>query len=412
MGAHMFDNEDTNTSLGMGDTLRQIAYIELVGFYAGVQKTSDVPVAVALGKQLMDVDGLAAAAGVRPGQTIRQGRLACPGLVVFPYDEAQYRRPSRRHLDVYARHTPGVEPEEYHRCFLDLSGPVPAREELESILAQVVPALAWGAAVGLASSKFLARVAAGLGGWGSKPVLVAAGREADFLTDLPVSCLWPLSPELRQRLQLLGLKTVGQVRMVPATEVVRRFGKEGRLMLALCCGVDPTPVRAGYPERTVECELSLPDEAAVGGGLWASLDILATGLARGLAERMAGTRRIELTLEHNDGRYTTLARELARPRLSRTSLREQLFTLMLQAGPAPGVTALRAMADALVRMRAEQPGLALVQEDEGNWSRLSGTLESLARKYRGTVVELGSRCPPDHRETMLDLYDPMRWTKD
>jgi DNA polymerase-4 len=315
-------------------------------------------------------------------------------------------------LDVYARHTPGVEPEEYHRCFLDLSGPVPAREELESILAQVVPALAWGAAVGLASSRFLARVAAGLGGWGSKPVLVAAGREADFLTDLPVSCLWPLSPELRQRLQLLGLKTVGQVRMVPATEVVRRFGKEGRLMLALCCGVDPTPVRAGYPERTVECELSLPDEAAAGGGLWASLDILATGLARGLAERMAGTRRIELTLEHNDGRCTTLARELARPRLSRTSLREQLFTLMLQAGPAPGVTALRAMADALVRMRAEQPGLALVQEDEGNWSRLSGTLESLARKYRVTVVELGSRCPPDHRETMLDLYDPMRWTKD
>lgn len=222
--------------------MRQIAYIELLGFYAGVQKTGDAPVAVALGKQLLDVDGLAAASGVRPGQTIRQGRLACPGLAVFPYDEAQYRLPARRHLDVYARHTPGVEPEEYHRCFLDLSGPAPAHEELESILAQVVPVWAWGAAVGLASSKFLARVAAGLDGWDGKPVLVASGREADFLTDLPVACLWPLSPELRQRLLLMGLKTVGHVRMVPAAEVARRFGKEGKLMLALCCGVDPTPV--------------------------------------------------------------------------------------------------------------------------------------------------------------------------
>jgi len=404
----MFDNRYTNTCLNRVVILRQIAYIKLMGFYAGVKKADDVPVAVAREKQLMDVDELALVAGVRPGQTVRQGRLVCPELVVFPYDEAEYRLPSRRHLDVYARHTPFVEPEGYHGCYLDLSGSLPAREELESIVGRVVPELAWGAAVGLAGSRFLARVAAGGGGPGCQLVIVPPGGEVEFLTGLPVACLWPLAPELRQRLLLLGLKTVGQVRMIPAAELARRFGKEGRLLASLIRGADPTPVRARYPEEVVEFRLSLSDEATVEGALLASLDAVTGGLARGLAERLAGACRLALILEHADGRCTFLERELARPRCSYKSLREQLAGLVRHAGPIPGVTALRVEAGALMRLSAEQLTLGCAREDTGKWTRLGVTMESLARKYRGTVVEAGSRRPPDHREAMLDLYDPMR----
>ncbi|MEW5725972.1 MAG: DNA polymerase Y family protein [Bacillota bacterium] len=389
--------------------LRQIAYIELMGFYAGVQRDGETPVAVVREKRLFDVDELAAAAGVKPGQTVRQGRLSCPGLAVVPYDEAHYRLPARRHLDLYARHTPGVDPEEYHRCFLDLSGPVPAGEELESIVAEVVPGYAWGAAAGLASSRFLARAAAGSAGPG-KVMVVPPGREAGFLEDLPVACLWPISEELRQRLSLLGLKTVGQVRMVPVAEATRRFGKEGRLLVALSRGEDPTPVRARYPEEAVESSFRLEGEVEVGGGLLLALDTLATGLARGLAGRMAGSRKLELTLEHGDDRHTLLERELVRPRFSRKSLLEQLMGLVSRAGPVPAVTGLRAVAGSLVRVPAEQLSLIATREEEDDekWARLGGTLESLSRKYRGTVVEFGSRRPPDRREAMLDWYDPMR----
>lgn len=388
-----------------------MAFIALHGFYAGASRKEEVPTAVIRDKQVFDFCALAYAAGVRPGQTRRQGRLGCPGLALVPYDEAYYRNPARRHLDVYAQHTPGVEPISHHQCFLDLSGPGPALAELQALLAAVVPDCAWGASGGLAPNKFLARAAAERlpARPGHSPVgVVTPEQTQDFLSKLPVECLWPVDGELRARLALLGIKTVGQLVTITAGELQRRFGKGGRLLAALCRGEDPQPVRAAYPEELIRLRIDCGGETEIGGGLLPALDRLAAGLAQNLAQRVAGCRRLELTLEHGEGNLTCLEKELARPRSTRRPLLEQLMALLNRAGSGR-VVALEAVAAALVRVAPEQLALGAPSGEGDRREQLDGALEGLARKYRGMVVRWGTACEPDRREAMLGFYDPLRY---
>ena len=67
-----------------------------------------------------------------------------------------------------------------------------------------------------------------------------------FLADQSVWLL-PIHPEHIRRLQLLGLRTLGQVATVPVSDLVHQFGKEGRLMAELSRGIDPTPLTPHRP---------------------------------------------------------------------------------------------------------------------------------------------------------------------
>src|SRR2546428_12681782 len=82
------------------------------------------------------------------------------------------------------------------------------------------------ASAGLASNKFVAKVASEL----EKPdglVAVAAGGGARFLAPLPVELIWGVGRVTAKALRELGLTPIGRVQRVPRSVLARRFGKDG-----------------------------------------------------------------------------------------------------------------------------------------------------------------------------------------
>jgi DNA polymerase-4 len=202
--------------------------------------------------------------GVRARQLCPQGIFVRPRMDVYVAVGQQVR-------DVFARFTDLVEPLSLDEAFLDVSGSIALFGDGAAIARriqdEVLAATQLTVSVGVASSKFVAKVASDL----RKPnglVVVEPGSEREFLAPLLVGRLWGIGPVLQEQLQSKGLTTIGDVQARGREELLAVFGPNlGEHLFVLAHGLD---VRAVEPERapksigneiTFERDLQTRDEA-------------------------------------------------------------------------------------------------------------------------------------------------------
>src|SRR5207237_226071 len=152
--------------------------------------------------------------GVHSAMPMAHARRACPHAVFLAPRFREYERFSARVMEILRSITPLVEPISLDEAFLDVAG---ARRRLGD-----APAIARAArsgseretglvaSVGVATTKFLAKIASDL----AKPdglLVVEPGTEAAFLDPLPLERLWGVGPATLARLEALGVHTVGEV---------------------------------------------------------------------------------------------------------------------------------------------------------------------------------------------------------
>jgi DNA polymerase-4/protein ImuB len=123
--------------------------------------------------------------------------------------------------------------------------------------------------VGIGEGKFVAWAAAVTSAPGEVCV-VPPGRDAAFLSPLDVSLL-PCSPDTLRRLELFGLRTIGDLAALPLGALQAQFGPEGRRLWELAHGLDREPLRPrrheeSASERLTFSEPTVSTEALLVGG--------------------------------------------------------------------------------------------------------------------------------------------------
>jgi DNA polymerase-4 len=174
----------------------------------------------------------------------------CRELRVVPPRMRHYAEASRRFFGILDRYSPLVEGLSLDEAFLDVTG----MERLmgdgprigRRIKAAVRDELALVVSVGVAASKFVAKIASDL----SKPdglLVVPAGHERAFLDPLPVGRLWGVGRVTEEELRKIGLGTIGAVARTDPEVLVRRLGEaSGSHLWQLARGLDERPV---IPDR-------------------------------------------------------------------------------------------------------------------------------------------------------------------
>jgi protein ImuB len=220
-------------------------------------------------------------AGVREGQLISQAVSLCPTLTLLEPDPAHYDAALDAMLDVLTELTPVVEPAGRGRVFLGMDGlerlygpPLHQAERALHVLFRVFPApLVASTRAGTAPGKFGAWVAAASGRPGI-PTVVQDGELVPFLAACPVGAL-PVDPLVIQRLERLGVATLGELARLPEPALVAQFGEEGRSALAWATGRRIDPVRPWHRPRPIRVSLDFPVPVGVTETLHGALDRLA-----------------------------------------------------------------------------------------------------------------------------------------
>lgn len=101
------------------------------------------------------------------------------------------------------------------------------------------------ARIGVAPTRFASYVAAHVADV-ETPLFISPAQLEAFLADQSVSYL-PISGKNRERLGMLGLRTLGQVARIDVRELVNQFGQECQLMSELARGIDSTPLPSQRP---------------------------------------------------------------------------------------------------------------------------------------------------------------------
>src|SRR6266545_2838084 len=195
-----------------------ILHADVDSFYASVEQRDDPrlrgrPVIVGAGVVLA-ASYEARAYGVQTAMGGARARRLCPRAIVVEPRMSAYAEASRAMFRVFEDTTPLVEGLSIDEAFLDVRGlrrlsgtPTEIAVRLRS---EVRERVGLPITVGIARTKFLAKVASGV----AKPdglLVVPPDGELAFLHPLAVERLWGVGPATARKLRARGITTVGEV---------------------------------------------------------------------------------------------------------------------------------------------------------------------------------------------------------
>ena len=279
----------------------------------------------------------AKARGVDTAMGVARALRLCPNAVVVEPRMSAYSEASKAVYEVFEDTAPLVEGLSIDEAFLDVRGvrrltgtPVEVAARLRRDVRERV---GLPITVGIARTKFLAKVASGV----AKPdglLVVPPDRELAFLHPLPVERLWGVGRVTAAKLHERGIRTVGEVARFAEPELVSLLGRaSGRQLHALAHNRDPRPVRPNRRRGSVGAQRALGRRPKT----LADIDAALVGLVDRVARRMRAAgrvgRTVVLRLRFDDFSRATRSHTLPYPTSSTQAILTAARVLLATAVP-------------------------------------------------------------------------------
>jgi DNA polymerase-4 len=318
-----------------------ILHADLDSFFASVEQRDDPalrgkPVIVGAGVVLA-ASYEAKAYGVKTAMGGKLAKSLCPKAIVVPPRFEAYVGASKAVFSVFEDTTPLVEGVSIDEAFLEVGGLRRIAGSPETIAVrlrrQVRDDVGLAITVGVARTKFLAKVASGV----AKPdglLVVPPDGELDFLHPLAVERLWGVGKVTSEKLHSRGIHTVADVAALDASVLVAMLGRgSGHHLHALAHNRDPRPVVVGRRRRSIGSQRALGHRRRT----FAELDAVLVGLVDRVTGRMrkAGRvgRTVVLRLRFDDMSRATRSHTMGRASAHTPTILAALRALLEQARP-------------------------------------------------------------------------------
>jgi DNA polymerase-4 len=379
-----------------------ILHVDMDAFYASVEERDRPelrgrPVAVGGSAQARGVvsaaNYVARRYGVHSAMPMATAQRLCPDLVIIRGRHDYYHEVSQQIRAIFHRYTPLVEPLSLDEAFLDVAGsetlfgPAPAIGR--RIQQEIAAELRLSASVGVAPTKFVAKVASDI----RKPagfVVVETAAVQEFLDPLPAGRLWGVGKAGNRALERLGVTTIGDVRRYPCAELVRRFGKWGEHVWRLANGWDERTVVPDREAKSISHETTFETDIADREILRQWLLELTQQVAARLRQHGLRGRTVQLKLRFPDFTTITRAHTLPEPTALTQELWQAADALLAANLPArsPG---LRLLGVGVSGLHVGEPTQQRLFEEEGRvrQGRIDALADTLRQRYGRNVLQRG-----------------------
>ena len=239
-----------------------ILHVDMDAFYASVAERDDPSlrgkaVVVGAGARgvVLSANYVARKYGIRAAMPVGRAKRMAPHAIFVNPDHSRYSEVSAKVMEIFDSFTPLVEPISLDEAFLDVTGARKllgtGREIAVEIRRQVEASEGITCSVGIAPSKFIAKLASGH----CKPngiLEIPADRILNFLHPLPVNAIWGVGPKTAETLERLGLRTVADIANLPRATLIRALGQaSGASLYELAWGRDYRDVTPNEPDKSI-----------------------------------------------------------------------------------------------------------------------------------------------------------------
>jgi DNA polymerase IV (archaeal DinB-like DNA polymerase) len=176
-----------------------------------------------------------------------------PATLFVRPNMALYRAVSERIMDIVQRYGDAFEAASIDEAYLEISSPggfSTATERMSSLKAEIRKREGIGCSIGIGPNKLIAKIASGQ----QKPdglTVITPELVESFLDPLPIRTIPGIGPKSERFLHEQNLRTIGELRRVPASTLVDWFGKWGERLFEKCRGIDAAPVTNEWTRKSL-----------------------------------------------------------------------------------------------------------------------------------------------------------------
>lgn len=351
-GCGSLESRETACDNGPVRTTASILHLDLDAFFASVEQR-DKP---SLRGKPVVVGGVGARGvvstasyearkfGVRSAMSGAEARARCPNAAFLAGRFRAYRAASETVMACLRELSEKVEPLSLDEAFVDLEHVIDestttseVTDLVERLRAEVERQTGGlTCSVGLASSKFMAKVASEL----NKPngfFIVTPGTEMDVLGPLGVDAIVGVGPATRTKLEHVGITKVHHVWSRTEAELVDLIGTSaGASLYRLSRGIDPRRVDPHREAKSVSVEDTFERDLTDRGQLTSLVDSMARKVARRLRASGQSGRTVTVKIRYRDfstlTRSTTIAAPTDQPKVVSDLARALLDRLDVSGG--------------------------------------------------------------------------------
>jgi DNA polymerase-4 len=398
---------------------RTILHVDLDAFFAAVEQRDHPelrgkPVIVGGGGPndrgvVSTASYEARAFGVHSAMSLREAGRRCPQGIFVPVDGAKYQAASKAVMAVLRRFTPLVEPISIDEAFLDVTGSNLLFGDGEAIgrriKDEVKASVDLTISVGVATTKLVAKIASDL----QKPdglVVVQPGDEATFLAPLAISRLWGVGEKSAAALREYGVRTIGDLALLPDDLLVRRFGKHGASLAHRAKGEDDDPVGDRDAAKSIGHEHTFDVDTSDREVIERTL----LGMAEGVAGRLrdSGVKASTITVKIRDTTFRTITRQRTLP--EPTDLTDPIFRTAL-ALARPEVRGLRIrLLGVTASGLGEREQMSLFEADDPRRRKVIEAADAVRHRFGERAITrarlVGSRLPAPFERDPMTPVDP------
>ncbi len=248
--------------------------------------------------------------GVKTTMVLHEAFKLCPKIILVPPDHRFYQQKSEEVMDLLSNYTPVLEQNSIDEAWLDMTGseglfgkPI---EAAKRIMDDIKDRLGLCCSIGIAENKFLAKMAAEM----KKPLGITELWNHDIpikLWPLPVKDMYGVGGKTAERLNRMGIRTIGELASCDRNRIVKTLGKGGIDIWFHANGIDDSPVMAHMAEdmKSVGRSTTLPED--ITDIEKAKLILMELADDIGMTARRHGKkgRTVHMTLKYSDFKVIT-----------------------------------------------------------------------------------------------------------
>ena len=302
---------------------RTVFHVDMDAFFVSVEELFDPSLKgkpVVVGGQRHERGVVSAASyearkfGVHSAMPLRTAAKLCPQAVFVDGHPDRYRTCSEQVYSVLSSFSPQVEMVSIDEAYLDMSGterlhgpPLLAAQKLHHKMKSETQL---NCSIGIGTSRLVAKVCSGK----AKPhgvLYVVPGQETKFLAPLDVRDIPGVGKVTEQKLNSLGIRTVGDMARKDEHFLDEHLGKWGLALAGKARGEDAGAWFAGEigdldAAKSISHEHTYNEDTADVTQIEATLMRLSEMVARRLREQKFHARTLQLKLRYRD--FTTITR--------------------------------------------------------------------------------------------------------
>jgi DNA polymerase-4 len=386
--------------------ISSILHIDMDAFYASVAELDNPSlkgkaVVVGAGARgvVLSANYLARTFGIRAAMPVGRAKRLAPHAIFVVPEHHRYSEISERVMEIFHSFTPLVEPLSLDEAFLDVTGSLrlkgTPREIAIAIRAQVESQEGITCSVGIAPSKFIAKLASGR----CKPngiLEIAPDRILEFLHPLPVSAIWGVGPKTAESLERLGLRTVKELADTPRSTLIRALGEaSGASLYELAWGRDYRDVTPNEPEKSISAAQTFARDIDDPEILLQEFLRLTEKATARLREGGLFAKTISIKVRYAD--FTTINRSKTLPLAINTAHDTYEVVKGLYLALKIEGARLRLIGVALENFSEDAPEQMSFDERDKSWRHVQTALDKARNRFGGGSVHPARLIPPQEK---------------